>query len=80
MRSRREGVVFRTESDTEVVLRLLEREGVDGTRKLEGMFCFALWNARTRELALARDWLGQKSLYWIETRDGYISLPKSRHY
>jgi asparagine synthase (glutamine-hydrolysing) len=65
-----EGAVFRTESDTEVVLRLLEREGVDGTRKLEGMFCFAFWNARTRELALVRDWLGQKSLYWVETRDG----------
>ena len=66
-----EGSVFRTESDTEVVLRLLERDGVDGTRKLEGMFCYALWNARTRELTLARDWLGQKSLYWRETRDGF---------
>ncbi|HLF11271.1 MAG TPA: hypothetical protein VJA26_08650 [Gammaproteobacteria bacterium] len=64
------GRVFRTASDTEVVLRLLEQDGVDGTRKLEGMFCYALWNARTRELTLARDWLGQKSLYWIDTPDG----------
>src|SRR5918995_2221718 len=42
-----QGVAFRTDSDTEVVLRLLEREGADGTKKLEGMFCFALWNTKT---------------------------------
>jgi asparagine synthase (glutamine-hydrolysing) len=65
-----QGAAFRTDSDTEVVLRLLEREAADGVRKLEGMFCFALWNAATRELMLVRDWLGQKSLYWTETPDG----------
>jgi asparagine synthase (glutamine-hydrolysing) len=65
-----QGTAFRTDSDTEVVLRLLEREGIDGARKLEGMFGFALWNTETRELALVRDWLGQKSLFWVETPDG----------
>jgi asparagine synthase (glutamine-hydrolysing) len=34
------------------------------------MFGFALWNTKTRELALVRDWLGQKSLFWVETPDG----------
>jgi asparagine synthase (glutamine-hydrolysing) len=65
------GCTFRTDSDTEVVLRVLEREGTDGIRRLEGMFCFALWNTRTRELTLARDWLGQKSLFWTRTTDGF---------
>ena len=65
------GCAFRTESDTEVVLRLLERSGTSGVRRLEGMFCFALWNTQTRELTLARDWLGQKSLYWTRTPEGF---------
>ena len=65
-----DGVRFRTDSDTEVVLRVLERDGPDGARRLEGMFCYALWNTRDRQLTLARDWLGQKSLYWVETAEG----------
>jgi len=65
------GYTFRTDSDTEVVLRILEHNGTEGIRRLEGMFCFALWNTQTRELTLARDWLGQKSLYWTRTSDGF---------
>jgi asparagine synthase (glutamine-hydrolysing) len=64
------GCRFRTESDTEVVLQLLERFGEAGILRLEGMFAFALWDKRRRELILARDWLGQKSLYWTETEEG----------
>ncbi len=66
-----DGVRFRTDCDTEVLLRVLEHDGPDGVRRLEGMFCYALWDTRTRELRLARDWLGQKSLYWIETPAGF---------
>lgn len=66
-----DGCPFRTNSDTEVVLRILERYGLDGTTRLEGMFCYALWDSRTNELTLARDWLGQKSLYWVETAEGF---------
>jgi asparagine synthase (glutamine-hydrolysing) len=65
------GCRFRTESDTEVVLRLLERSGLTGIGRLEGMFAFALWDARRRELLLVRDWLGQKPLYWTETTQGF---------
>jgi asparagine synthase (glutamine-hydrolysing) len=65
-----QGCSFRTESDTEVVLQTLARYGTDGLRRLEGMFCLALWNQHSRELSLARDWLGQKSLYWVETPEG----------
>jgi asparagine synthase (glutamine-hydrolysing) len=65
-----EGCRFRTDSDTEVVLRILERHGAEGMLDLEGMFAYALWNNHTRQLILARDWLGQKSLYWVETPEG----------
>ena len=40
-----EGCPFRTSSDTEVLLRVLERYGSAGIQRLEGMFTFALWNA-----------------------------------
>ena len=66
-----EGCHFRTSSDTEVLLRVLERYGSAGIQRLEGMFAFALWNARERQLLLARDWLGQKSLYTVETPEGF---------
>jgi asparagine synthase (glutamine-hydrolysing) len=65
------GARFVTDSDTEVVLRLLEHEGPEGVKRMEGMFCYALWDARTRQLRLVRDWMGQKSLYWAETPDGF---------
>jgi len=66
-----QGVRFRTDSDTEVVLQVLAHHGTEGLKRLEGMFCLALWDTATRELTLARDWLGQKSLYWLETPDGF---------
>ena len=66
-----EGCAFRTDSDTEVVLRLLERGGSRAIQRLEGMFAFALWNVRDRVLLLARDWMGQKPLYWVETPTGF---------
>lgn len=65
------GLAFRTHSDTEVVLRTLELHGLDGVDRLEGMFAFALWDARERTLTLVRDWLGQKSLFWVETTAGF---------
>ena len=45
--------------------------GEAGILRLEGMFAFALWDQRRGDLTLARDWLGQKSLYWTETADGF---------
>jgi asparagine synthase (glutamine-hydrolysing) len=63
----RQGCHFRTKSDTEVLLRLLERDGTKGIERIEGMFGFAAWDAATRELTLARDWFGQKCIYYTET-------------
>lgn len=60
---RQQGRVFRTESDTEVILQLYDRDGPACVAKLRGMFAFALWDETRRGLLLARDPLGIKPLY-----------------
>ncbi len=55
---------FRTQSDTEVVLRAWEADGEACVERLRGMFAFAIWDARRRSLFLARDRVGKKPLYY----------------
>jgi asparagine synthase (glutamine-hydrolysing) len=60
----RAGETFRGGSDTEVVLALLNRDGVEGLRRLNAMFALAWWNAPEGELVIARDRFGIKPLYY----------------
>ncbi|HET7704949.1 MAG TPA: asparagine synthase (glutamine-hydrolyzing), partial [Thermoanaerobaculia bacterium] len=62
----REGIAFTSHSDTEVLLRLFERDREKMLPRLRGMFAFALWDARTRRLFLARDPYGIKPLYYAD--------------
>ncbi|GEA02396.1 amidotransferase 1, exosortase A system-associated [Alteromonas sp. KUL17] len=59
-----EGVEFKSNTDTEVILALYARDGVECLQKLNGMFAFALWDKTKQELFIARDRLGKKPLYY----------------
>lgn len=60
---RRQGVQLRTASDTEVILRLYEREGIGFVSRLNGMFAVAIDDAREDAMYLVRDRIGVKPLY-----------------
>jgi asparagine synthase (glutamine-hydrolysing) len=55
---------YRTRSDTETIIHLYEEYGRDCVKRLRGMFAFAIWDRRTRQLFIARDRLGIKPLYY----------------
>ncbi|MFE7323898.1 asparagine synthase (glutamine-hydrolyzing) [Streptomyces sp. NPDC057565] len=76
---RRNGRRFRTDSDTEVVLRGYLEWGADLPERLNGMFAFAIWDGRTERLHLMRDRMGIKPLYYFPTDDGVLfgSEPKA---
>ncbi|TVZ82378.1 asparagine synthase (glutamine-hydrolyzing) [Streptomyces sp. BK340] len=76
---RRRGHVFRTRSDTEVVLRAYAEWGEAVAEHLEGMFALAVWDEREQRLLLVRDRLGVKPLHWAAVDGGlaFASEPKA---
>jgi asparagine synthase (glutamine-hydrolysing) len=61
-----QGCVFRTRSDTEVVLRLFERAGLRFADEMRGMWALAIHDRRTKRVLLSRDRLGIKPLFLLE--------------
>src|SRR5215831_1851911 len=61
---------FKTHSDTETILHAYEEFGARCVEQLRGMFAFAIWNARERELFIARDRAGKKPLYYTISPTG----------
>ena len=66
------GHIFRTHSDTEVIVHLYEEMGEHCVEKLNGMFAFAIWDDREQKLILARDRIGQKPLYYVQEGDDFL--------
>jgi asparagine synthase (glutamine-hydrolysing) len=66
------GYAFRGHSDTEVLLKLYIHSGESMLSRLNGVFAFAIWDARNQSLFMARDGLGVKPLYYSETQAGVV--------
>jgi asparagine synthase (glutamine-hydrolysing) len=66
---RKHGHLFKTQSDTEVILHLYEEFGTDCLQHLDGIFAIAIWNEKTQELLLARDRMGIKPMYYTHLPD-----------
>jgi len=67
-----DGVSFRGSSDTEVLLALFEKYGIDCLSMLNGMFALAIWDTQEKVLFLARDRLGKKPLYYYRKGDRFL--------
>jgi asparagine synthase (glutamine-hydrolysing) len=65
------GIQFKSESDAEVIIYAYREWGLNALTLLNGIFAFAIWDGRTKELVLARDRLGVKPLYYADTPAGF---------
>ena len=65
-----EGHTFRTRSDTEVLLRVIDAWGWEGLDRCEGMWAFAIYDSADGSLTLCRDRFGEKPLYLLRDDDG----------
>jgi asparagine synthase (glutamine-hydrolysing) len=63
----KQGLRFRSDTDTEVILAAFERWGADALLRLNGMWAFAIWDRRERTLFLTRDRFGVKPLYVVRS-------------
>ena len=70
----REGIRFRTFSDTEVLLQLLVARGPEALPLCDGMFAFALYDTEAGVLTLGRDHVGIKPLYYTLAEDGGLAF------
>src|SRR3989344_3352812 len=63
---------FKTKSDTEVILRAYEEYGPECVKQFNGMFAFAIWDAKKDLLFIARDRIGIKPLYYYQNAKRFM--------
>ena len=63
---------FKTESDTEVLLKTLNQYGIDSLNKIEGMWSFFYYNKKNKKIILSRDFFGEKPLYYTINKKNII--------
>ena len=74
------GHVFKTQTDTEVIVHLYEEFGEACVKQLRGMFGFAIWDERKQRLLLARDRVGIKPLYYrLTARQRHFRIGDQGH-
>ena len=66
------GYIFKTTTDTEVILHLYEEYGVDCLQYLRGMFAFAIWDSNKQQLFCARDRFGIKPFYYYSDQEKFV--------
>lgn len=67
-----DGIKFKSKTDTEVIINLYKKYGVDCLQYLRGMFAFAIWDSAKQQLFLARDPLGKKPLKYFHDQNCFI--------
>ena len=65
-------ISFNTNSDTEVILKLYLKYGTESFSKLDGMFAFSIYDKRVNKLYMARDFFGEKPLYYSHNKSGLL--------
>jgi asparagine synthase (glutamine-hydrolysing) len=66
------GAIFSTKSDTEVILKLYELEGEKSFHQLDGMYGFCIYDRSKKKIFIARDFFGEKPIYYTQTDNGFI--------
>ncbi|MCX7829856.1 MAG: asparagine synthase (glutamine-hydrolyzing) [Acidobacteria bacterium] len=66
------GEMFKTRSDSEVLLKAYEVWGLDFVQKLNGMWAFAIYDRQKKQIVLSRDRIGEKPLYFAHTKKGLV--------
>lgn len=66
------GCIFKTDSDTEVIINCYKAYGEDCLSRLRGMFCFVIWDKLNNKIFAARDRFGIKPFYYLLNKDHFV--------